>query len=352
MNWHTHVAQINSRKLQAAPANGARSLPILTWTSAWHRGQLILLMLTLLLCVHLFRAEAWADSAQMAGTDSVTIVGGEQAEQGEWGWQVLVRANSSLCGGSLVAPDWVLTAAHCLFTNSGDAIAADAIRVTVGETYRNVVEGTEQTLGVDARFVHEAYEQWHNANDIALLHLAVPAELNNAVAIVPLLTDARRELASEGKLATVTGWGTTTEGGYPAENLMKVSVPIVSNAVCNDSYGIISDNMICGGYAEGGKDSCQGDSGGPLVVPDGDSNWYLAGVVSFGYGCARANYYGVYTRVSSYVDWVQSTMRTYREHTINEETDPQSNSNDSDSDAAENQTGSTTTRIFLPVVMH
>lgn len=292
------------------------------------------------------QAETENDNIQAAALQTTNIVGGQPAEQGEWGWQVLVRPGAYLCGGSLVAADWVLTAAHCVFDNNGDLLPAEAIHVTVGETYRGKLEGTEQLLNVSEIFAHEAYDEWSNNNDIALLHLATPALLNEAVAIVPLLTNEIADLAAEGNLATVTGWGTTEEGGNSSSALMEVSVPVVANELCNRSYGIITDNMICGGLQDGGKDSCQGDSGGPLVVADEDGNWYLAGVVSFGYGCARADFYGVYTRVSQYVTWIQDTMATHVNVLETPETETPV------VDATESETPvSVIQMLYLPVVM-
>ncbi len=294
------------------------------------------------------QAETENASIQAAALQSTNIVGGQPAEQGEWGWQVLVRPGNYLCGGSLVAAEWVLTAAHCVFDNNGELMAAEAIRVTVGETHRGKLEGTEQLLNVSEIFAHEAYEKHSNNNDIALLHLATPAQLNNAVAIVPLLTNEHAGLVAEGVLATVTGWGTTEEGGNSSSALMEVSVPVVGNELCNRSYGIITDNMICGGYQEGGKDSCQGDSGGPLVVADENGNWYLAGVVSFGYGCARADFYGVYTRVSQYVSWIQETMSSHVSATEAPETDtPVVDANTNETPTAE----AAIQLLYIPVVM-
>ncbi|MEE6487004.1 hypothetical protein FKM82_014762 [Ascaphus truei] len=103
----------------------------------------------------------------------------------------------------------------------------------------------------------------------------------------------------------ISGWGTTLrhEGNYP-DLLMCVNAPILTTTQCNNAYpGEITNNMICVGYVEGGKDSCQGDSGGPVVC-----NGELQGVVSWGYGCAQRNYPGVYTKVCNYVSWIQSTM--------------------------------------------
>ena len=105
----------------------------------------------------------------------------------------------------------------------------------------------------------------------------------------------------EGTVCTVSGWGTTSEGGSLASELMKVDVPVVSDDNCRDSYGQndIADSMICAGLPQGGKDSCQGDSGGPFMCGN-----QLSGIVSWGYGCAEPGYPGVYTQTSYFVDWV------------------------------------------------
>lgn len=310
----------------------------------------IIIIAVIIICVYPTTAFAQADEVQAASSDGVTIVGGEIAEHGEWAWQVLVRPGHYLCGGSLIAVDWVMTAAHCVY-NGNELFAPESISVTVGETHRGVQEGTEQTIKVNGVFVHDAYNKWNNDSDIALLHLVTPVVFNDAVKVIPMLTDAYGTLAEAGELATVTGWGTTVEGGYTSSTLMEVAVPIVSNEVCNDSYGSISKNMICAGYAEGGKDSCQGDSGGPLVVPDEEGNWYLVGVVSFGYGCARSEYYGVYTRVSMYVNWAEDIMESnvFPVEEVEEAKEvPASEGTDVNSDAEQNSKVAT---IFLPVVL-
>lgn len=252
-------------------------------------------------------AEPTTTSAITAEPRDITIVGGQPAEPGEWPWQVMVRPGGYLCGGTLIATNWVVTAAHCVYDAEGDLFAPGDVTVVLGEHDRMEYEGNEQVHSVAQIIAHEAYDSWSNDSDIALLRLTNAATLNSAVQTIPLFTNpADNGLADAGDMATVTGWGTTEEGGSAAAVLMEVSLPIVTNATCNRSYGIITDNMICAGYESGGKDSCQGDSGGPLVVPDNNGGWRLTGVVSFGAGCARANYYGVYTRVSRYVQWIQS----------------------------------------------
>lgn len=248
--------------------------------------------------------------AELPTSRSTQIVGGQPADVGEWPWQAMVRAGGYLCGGSLVDSGWVVTAAHCIYDDRGAVFSPDAITVTLGDHSRVQNDGYEQVMAVTEVVPHAAYDEWSNDNDIALLKLATPATLNARVATIKPVTTAENALAAAGTMAFVTGWGTSGEGGSAAAVLMEVDVPVVDNTTCNGSYGTITDNMLCAGYAEGGKDSCQGDSGGPLVVPDNNGGWRLAGIVSFGYGCARQDFYGVYTRVSQFASWIEEYTGT------------------------------------------
>ncbi len=164
-------------------------------------------------------------------------------------------------------------------------------------------------LGVSRVIKHSAYNPISEDSDIALLELVSPATLGGAVATIrPMTPDVEPSLATNGKLATVTGWGSTYSGGGGVSNLRQVQVPLLSPATCaalSAYVGKITNNMLCAGYEQGGKDSCQGDSGGPLVVPNGSGGYVLAGVVSFGEQCALADYPGVYTRVSRFMNWIQ-----------------------------------------------
>lgn len=237
------------------------------------------------------------------------IVGGENAAVGELPWQVVVLPASKLCGGSLVDVQWVLTAAHCVVDGSQVPVSAADVQVVAGEYDRSQVDGTEQQRGVAQVVVHPNYDATTSDNDIALLQLTSPVVPGGSVGVIPLVASPANDgIVALGVLALVSGWGVTSEGGTPADILQKVSVPVVSNATCSQAFGpAITENMLCAGVAEGGKDSCQGDSGGPLVVPDG-SGWRLAGVVSFGSGCAQPGFYGVYARVSRYTDWINTYL--------------------------------------------
>lgn len=158
---------------------------------------------------------------------------------------------------------------------------------------------------VDQVVPHPNYDPYTKNYDLAMLHLSSPATLNSYVSTIALNTIA--DVA--GETATVTGWGATSEGGKTSNVLMAVQMPVVSNAVCNSVYGgWITEQMLCAGYAGGGKDSCQGDSGGPLIIPDGSGGFKQAGVISWGYGCARPDYYGVYVRITAVKSWIDSYL--------------------------------------------
>ena len=228
------------------------------------------------------------------------IVGGEKTDIKDHPWQVALNVHKGgqtyLCGGSIIARQWVLTAAHCFATNLPPA----QVRTKSGVT--NYASGN--WVDVDRLLVHENFDASTYANDIALV---MPRSPPNG-RVVPLM--AAGASLRVGQSLEVTGWGATSETGDSSRDLLKGSVPYVENATCNEtaSYnGTIRPGMMCAGYREGGIDSCQGDSGGPLVwrSPDGP---VLVGVVSFGEGCARKLKYGVYTRVAEYRSWISRTM--------------------------------------------
>jgi len=241
------------------------------------------------------------------------VVGGTEASPGAWPWMVaLVHHNDSnlyngqFCGGSLIGESWVLTAAHCVYDQSPAAI--DVVAGIHNLTYP---EDGYQRIAVASITLHPGFTGGRLINDIALLRLAHPAILGGSgatrVGTVSLANETMGTLA--GFDSVVTGWGSmyNKNGPYP-DALRQAHVSIYSNSVCNNSLhyaGTVSSNELCAGYESGGYDTCNGDSGGPLVILYG-SAWWLAGITSWGDGCANPYKPGVYVRISSHASWIQS----------------------------------------------
>jgi secreted trypsin-like serine protease len=236
------------------------------------------------------------------------IVGGEEAKENFWPWQVSLQVkgiigSSHTCGGSVLNDRYILTAAHCFTYNTDPAdwkIKAGKHKIDSWFS-----ETGEKVFTVEKIIQHEGYASWKsNLNDIALMKLNEKIEFNDYIQPVCMPEATIGKL--EGAMATVTGWGTTSEGGSIASKLQQVDVPIIANQKCGQKYPSedIVESMVCAGYDAGGKDSCQGDSGGPFVI-NTSGKYTQVGVVSWGYGCAQANKPGVYTRVSEYLDWIK-----------------------------------------------
>jgi len=232
------------------------------------------------------------------------IVGGVDAIANSWPWVVSLQLDGShICGGSLVTENYVVTAAHCL----DRSIQPSRYSVVTGlHTRTNLNTGHSQRITVRQLFMHEQYDvpRGSENNDIAVLRLNQPAQLNTYVSLICLPgPDAPNNAA-----VIIAGWGLMQEnGGMLATNLKQATVQIM-DPQCQYVYGSFNPQMqICAGSPQYAKDTCQGDSGGPLMY-EVNGIFYLNGVVSYGNGCARPNYPGVYTRVSYYVRWIQSKL--------------------------------------------
>ncbi|XP_031760892.1 uncharacterized protein LOC496623 isoform X1 [Xenopus tropicalis] len=240
-------------------------------------------MKLLLICVLLGAAAAFDDDK---------IIGGATCAKNSVPYIVSLNSGYHFCGGSLINNQWVVSAAHCYKAS---------IQVRLGEHNIALSEGTEQFISSSKVIRHSGYNSWTLDNDIMLIKLSSAASLNAAVNAVALPSGC----AAAGASCLISGWGNTLSSGSNYPDLLQcLYAPILTDAQCNNAYpGEITNNMICLGFLEGGKDSCQGDSGGPVVC-----NGELQGVVSWGYGCAQRNYPGVYTKVCNYNSWIQSTI--------------------------------------------
>jgi secreted trypsin-like serine protease len=233
------------------------------------------------------------------------IIGGEISDENAWPATVALVLDNQFCAGTLVDRRWVVTAAHCLFGQNGSRIPVEKIRVLAGSTQLDSPD-MQQILVANA-YVHPDYALDQLDYDVALLELGTEADLP----AMPI--DMNPDVPAVGTMATVVGWGITEESDGIVNDLREMEVPIISNETCNapESYGgIITSNMMCAGYPEGGIDTCSGDSGGPLMVYR-DGAWRLTGVVSFGYEtCAEPDKYGVYMRISAFVRWLDLYVKS------------------------------------------
>jgi secreted trypsin-like serine protease len=260
-----------------------------------------------------------ASRAQDAGT---RIVGGTEAEDGEYPWQIalLKQQGQSLyfiCGGTLIADQRVVTAAHCTSGNAG------SLKVLIG-TQQLSTGGS--ILNVSSYADHPSYSSSTNRFDAAVLELASSgiAADGRTLSLIGEEGTGDDALWADDEMLAISGWGTTSEGGSVSNQLREALVPRVADGTCGqgDYYGSAFDpaTMVCAGFADGDVDTCQGDSGGPLAAPTQDSasetnpsQWRLAGITSWGIGCARAKKPGVYTRVAAPAirDWILGTTPVF-----------------------------------------
>ncbi|CAG07586.1 unnamed protein product, partial [Tetraodon nigroviridis] len=245
------------------------------------------------------------------------IVGGVDAVEGAWPWQVDVQTsqNGHVCGGSIISEKWILSAAHC-FPNPSDV---GSYIIYVGRHQINGYNAHESSHRVRQVRVPSGYVEPRSGQDVALVELSTPITWSDYVS--PICLPSSGTLFPSGMNCYVTGWGNIRDDVplQGAGTLQEVMVPIISQSSCQKMYSLdpkepvdIQYDMICAGYQEGGKDSCQGDSGGPLICQMVNGTWVQAGVVSFGEGCAHSNKPGVYARLTTFTSFIAETVPALR----------------------------------------
>ncbi|KAJ8374988.1 hypothetical protein SKAU_G00055680 [Synaphobranchus kaupii] len=266
----------------------------------------------LLACVGVINCRTPLDHAVYNERLTERVVGGSDARPNSWEWQVSLQYDSwgsneyyHICGGTIVDAFHVMTAAHCILSYD-----ASHYRVVSGEHNLYEYDGSEQFSSVGNIIIHPGWTgDLGNGNDIALLKLVAPIYDNGFVRSADL--PYAGQVLPHDFTCYITGWGLLATGGSVAAILQEAPIPVVEHAVCSTHAwwgSLAKKTMVCAG-GDGKTAGCQGDSGGPLNCMT-DGVWRVHGVVSYGpaQNCNMISKPTVFTRVSSYMDWIYSVI--------------------------------------------
>ncbi|XP_066591877.1 soluble guanylate cyclase 89Da-like [Prorops nasuta] len=233
------------------------------------------------------------------------IVGGNTTSVFEYPWLVsMSKQGTFYCAGSLITRRHVLTAAHCM-----EGFDKRGIRLVLADSNRKNRAPTSIVRRVKSVVTHENFHSYTFNNDIAIIEMDRPVPVDGIVRTACLPED--KAIDYTGALATVVGWGRTGESQPVSDELRKVSLPILSEEECEQAgyqKDRITENMFCAGFLEGERDACFGDSGGPLHVQGTSGQLEVIGIISWGRGCARPNFPGIYTKLNNYLGWLKDQL--------------------------------------------
>jgi len=261
------------------------------------------------------------------GVGGDKIVGGQEAKKNQFPWLVSLWAeypewgfDGHMCGGTLISPQYIITAVHCT-TEVGDAAFENpkVWKALIGAHDFNDIDSNAKWVKIE-RIVNNNFNSASHQNDIAIWKLAEPVDIDTEglVSNTLCLPSPEDNLDLTKLKCRVAGFGLLTQDGVPATVLQEVKLPVISTEKCREYYPKavwypqqIFDSNFCAGLEEGGKDSCQGDSGGPFMCTNPNTGrYFLAGIVSWGNGCANAKRPGVLLDPSHYLDWIHKTIET------------------------------------------
>ncbi|XP_026471750.1 chymotrypsin-like elastase family member 2A [Ctenocephalides felis] len=255
-------------------------------------------------------------SRQPRARTSGRIIGGEESNEDAWPWQVSLQLLhpkfgfvGHWCGAVLIHQNWILSAAHCVHNEAFNLPLAALWTAVLGDWNRAVDNNFEQRIPVEKVVVHERFH--HYQHDIVLMKLSRPANITRKSRVRLICLPNIYILYIITSECVATGWGRSRHSGELTDTLHQARVPLHDNSLCRRVYGKavpIRPGHLCAGHLDGSSGTCVGDSGGPLQCRSPEGRWFLAGITSFGSGCARLGYPDVYTRTSHYTSWLRAKI--------------------------------------------